>query len=65
VARVPYVAPRIVSAYEAGRTIAPALARARRASSQDAQRAVAERAVIRLLSDRSFERRTGAVSGAA
>jgi DNA topoisomerase-1 len=50
VARASYVDPRVVTAYEADRTIASALARARRARSEDAERAVVERAVVRLLS---------------
>jgi DNA topoisomerase-1 len=50
VARASYVDPRVVTAYESDRTIASALARARRARSEDAERAVVERAVVRLLS---------------
>jgi DNA topoisomerase-1 len=49
VARTSYVDPRVIRAYDAGRTIASALARARTADSEDAERAVVERAVIRLL----------------
>ena len=49
VARTSYVDPRVITAFDSGRTIASALRRARRASSEDAEREVAERAVIRLL----------------
>ncbi|MDF3312014.1 DNA topoisomerase IB [Rhodococcus sp. T2V] len=50
VARASYVDPRVVTAYESDRTVASAVARARRSRSEDAERAVVERAVIRLLS---------------
>ncbi|MFC9362798.1 DNA topoisomerase IB [Rhodococcus sp. NPDC057014] len=50
VARASYVDPRVVTAYESDYTIASAVDRARRSRSEDAERAVVERAVIRLLS---------------
>ncbi|MGW4480474.1 DNA topoisomerase IB [Rhodococcus triatomae] len=50
VARASYVDPRVIAAYESDRTIVSALTRARRSRSEDAEREVVERAVIRLLS---------------
>lgn len=49
VARGSYVDPRVVTAYEQGRTVRAALRRAARAGSDDDARAIVERAVIRLL----------------
>ncbi|OUS95159.1 DNA topoisomerase IB [Rhodococcus sp. NCIMB 12038] len=49
VARTSYVDPRVITAFDSGHTIASSLRRARRASSEDAEREVVERAVIRLL----------------
>lgn len=49
VARNSYVDPRVIEAWERGRTIAAASRRARRAPSEDERRAVVERAVLRLL----------------
>lgn len=49
IARTSYVDPRVITAYQSGRTIGGALARARKTRTEDAERAVVERAVIRLL----------------
>lgn len=49
VARASYVDPRVLRAYEQDTTIRPALRRADRESSEDAKRAVVERAVVRML----------------
>ncbi|PXX57464.1 DNA topoisomerase IB [Nocardia tenerifensis] len=49
VARNSYVDPRVVTAFEEGSTIAPALRRARQADSDDASRELVDKAVIRLL----------------
>ncbi|MGW0176429.1 DNA topoisomerase IB [Rhodococcus sp. NPDC003322] len=50
VARKSYVDPRVLRAYERNTTIRDALQRARQAPSEDAERAIVERAVIRMLS---------------
>ncbi|WP_068158989.1 DNA topoisomerase IB [Rhodococcus phenolicus] len=49
VARGSYVDPRVVTAYEQGRTVRAALRRAARTGSDDEARGIVERAVIRLL----------------
>ncbi|QHE69551.1 DNA topoisomerase IB [Rhodococcus sp. WAY2] len=49
IARTSYVDPRVITAYQSGRTIGGALARARKTRTEDAERALVERAVIRLL----------------
>ncbi len=49
VAQASYVDPRVVTAFEDGTTVAAALRRARRADSADAERAIIDGAVIRML----------------
>jgi DNA topoisomerase IB len=49
VAQASYVDPRVVTAFENGTTVAAALRRANRADSADAQRAIIDSAVIRML----------------
>lgn len=49
VAQASYVDPRVVTAFEKGTTVAAALRRAKRAESADAERAIIDSAVIRML----------------
>ncbi|BDT99194.1 DNA topoisomerase IB [Nocardia sputorum] len=49
VAQASYVDPRVVTAFENGTTVAAALRRAKRAESADAERAIIDSAVIRML----------------
>ncbi|WP_040785858.1 DNA topoisomerase IB [Nocardia pneumoniae] len=49
VAQASYVDPRVLRAFEDGTTIAPTLRRANRATSADAERALVDSAVIRML----------------